>query len=291
MMKHIISMVAALALVMTAGTSCKSAFEMLLDSNDTDAKYDAAFDYFNQGKFNKSAQLFESISVVTNGTEREDSVQYYWGLSNYRNKDYYTAETNFTEFITKFPRSPFTESASFLRVDCLYRQTYRYELDQKPTTSALTAVSEYLTNYPKTDHLDYCTNMIDDLGDRLDRKAFENARLYYRMEDYLAARVAFHNILKDNSDNRYREDILYYSAMSSYKYARLSVPEKQKERYLAFTDDYYNFIGEYPQSKYRREMDVLHKRSQKALGVNVAEEDAAEDLRDKDFEKERRGAK
>jgi len=290
-MKKIFSIAAVLALVVMSGTSCKSAFELLLDSNDTDAKYDAAFDYFNQGKFNKAAQLFESISVVTNGTEREDTVQYYWGLSNYRSKDYYTAETNFTEFITKFPRSPFTEPASFLRVDCLYKQTYRYELDQKPSTAALSAVSEYLTNYPGTDHLDYCQNMIEDLGERMDRKAYENAKLYYRMEDYKAARVAFHNILKDNADNRYREEILYYSAMSSYKFAHLSVQEKQKERYLSFVDDYYNFIGEFPESRYRREMDVLYKRSQKAMGANIAESESEEELKDKDFEKERQQGK
>ena len=176
-MKHTFYLVAAMLLCLLAGNSCKSAYELLLDSNDTDAKYDAAFDYFNQGKYNKAAQLFESISVVTNGTEREDTVQYYWGLSNYRYKDFYTAETNFQSFITKFPRSPFTEQASFLRVDCLYKQTYRYELDQKPTTAALTAVSEFLTNYPSTSQLDYCTHIIDDLGERLDRKAFESARL------------------------------------------------------------------------------------------------------------------
>ena len=52
------------------------------------------------------------------------------------------------------------------------------------------------------------SKMIEDLKERLDRKAFENARLYYKMEDYLAARVALRNVLKDNADNLYREDIL-----------------------------------------------------------------------------------
>ena len=81
------------------------------------------------------------------------------------------------------------------------------------------------------------------------------------MEDYLASRVAFRNILKDDADNIYREDILYYSAMSSYKYADLSVRSKQKERFLTFMDDYLNFIGEYPESHYRRELDRLYERA------------------------------
>ena len=122
---------ASAAVLLTA--SCKSQYEMLLNSNDADAKYDAAFAYFNAEKYQKAAALFESLSVLTNGTERDDTVQYYWGLSNYKASDYYTAETNFTKFTESFPRSPFAPEARFLRIDCLYRSTLRYELDQAPT--------------------------------------------------------------------------------------------------------------------------------------------------------------
>ena len=80
------------------------------------------------------------------------------------------------------------------------------------------------------------------------------------MEDYLAARVALKNVLKDDADNVYREEILYYSAMASYKYAEMSVPSKQKERFLVFQDDYLNFVGEYPESEHRKELDELYAK-------------------------------
>ncbi len=266
--------------------SCKSEYEALLNGNDVDAKYAAAFDYFNHGKYSKAAQLFESMSVLTSGTDRDDTVQYYWGLSNYRFKDYYTAETNFTKFITNFPRSPFTEEAAFLRIDCLYRSTLRYELDQVPTHNAINAISQYMVENPGNSHAAICGRMLKELNDRLDRKAYENARLYYRMEDYKSARVAFRNILKDNAENIYREDILYHIAKSSYKYALLSVEGRQKERYMTFVDDYYNFIGELPDSPYRKELDVLYRRSQKALGrYSGADDDLG--AKEKDFERDR----
>ena len=247
-------------LALALAGACKSEYELLLEGNDADAKYAAAFDYFNQGKYSKASQLFESLSYITNGTERDDTVQYYWGLSNYRFKDYLTAETNFEKFLTNHPRSRFAESAQFLRVDCLYKATLRYELDQTPTYKAITAISEYLMTNPDNTHQAVCNRMLADLNERLDKKAFENARLYYKMEKYKNARVALKNVLKDDADNIYREDILYYTAMSAYKYAQMSVPEKQKERYLAFIDDYYNFIGEYPDSQYRKELDGLYKK-------------------------------
>ena len=267
--------------------SCKSQYELLLSSNDVQPKYDAAFQYFNEGKYSKAAALFESLSMLTNGTEKGDTVAYYWGLSNYRFKDYYTAETNFTKFIESYPRSPFTSDARYLRLDCLYRSTMRWELDQAPTYKTISEISEYILDYPENPNMQKCKDMLEDLNWRLDKKSYEAAKLYYKMEDYLASRVAFRNVLKDDADNVYREDILYYIAMSSYKYASLSVPSKQKERYLVFVDDYYNVIGEIPDTRYRRELDMIYRRAQKALGKDAMILDDA-DMSEKDFAKERK---
>ena len=267
--------------------SCKSQYELLLNSNDVDAKYKAAFEYFNNKKYSKSASLFESLSVLTEGTEKDDTVKYYWGLSNYNGKDYYTAETNFEKFIEIYPRSPFASEARYLRLDCLYKQTLRYELDQTPTYKAMNAISEYIVDYPESDRLASCRDMLTELGERLDRKAYEGAKLYYKMEDYLASRVAFRNVLKDDSDNIFREEILYYIAMSSYKYAYLSVPAKQKERYLTFVDDYFNFIGELPQSQYRKELDLVYRKAQKALGRHSVQIDE-EEMNERQFARERK---
>ena len=274
-------------LAVVALSSCKSQYELLLNSNDVDAKYKAAFEYFDAKKYNKSAALFESLSMLTEGTEKDDTVKYYWGLSNYNAKDYYTAETNFEKFVEIYPRSPFAPEARYLRLDCLYLQTLRYELDQTPTYKAMNAISEYITDYPQSDRMASCRDMLVELGARLDKKAYEGAKLYYKMEDYLASRVAFKNVLKDDSENIYREDILYYIAMSSYKYAQLSVTQKQKERYMTFIDDYFNFVGELPESHYRKELDVVYRKAQKALGRSVVES-PDEEMTEKDFAKERK---
>ena len=276
----------ALAAVL-ALASCKSQYELALRTSDVDAKYKAAFDYFNSGKYSKAATLFESMTVLTDGTKRADTVKYYLGLSNYMYKDFYTAETNFDNFITVFPQSPFASEARYLRLDCLYRSTLRYELDQSPTYKAINAISEYILEYPDNPHMKECRDALIELNERLDKKAYESAKLYYKMEDYLASRVALRNVIKDDSENVYREDILYYIAMSSYKYASLSVPAKRKERYLVFIDDYYNFVGEYPDSHYRRELDNVYNRAQKAIGRNVADSDD-DVMTEKDFAKERR---
>jgi outer membrane protein assembly factor BamD len=80
------------------------------------------------------------------------------------------------------------------------------------------------------------------------------------------------NVLKENADNRYREEVLYYTALSAYKYASMSVPEKQRERYLTFVDDYFNVVSEYPESQYRKELDGLYAKVQKILKKDSPEE-------------------
>ena len=275
------------ALLALLATACSSKFEKLLASYNYGEKYRTALQLYEEGKYSKAAQLFENVAMNAQGTPQEDTVRFYWGMSNYRYKEYYTAETNFAKCLQNFPRSPFAEEAAFLRIDCLYRSTLRYELDQVPSYNAINVISQYMVENPRSTHYPICSRMLEELNNRLDKKAYENALLYYRMEDYKAARVAFKNILKDDAENVYREEILYYIAKSSYKFAQLSVESKQKERYLTFVDDYYNFIGENPDSPFKREMDVLFRRSQKALGrYSGAEEDLGE--KEKDFERERK---
>lgn len=285
--------VLSLALVATM-TSCRTQFDALLASSDVDAKYKAAFEYFNAdkaGKYQKAASLFESMAVLTSGTERDDTVQYYWGLSNYRAHDYFTAETNFSKFAENFPGSEFTPEARFLRVDCLYRQTYTYERDPQPTYAAISALNEFTKDYPESEHSNECLAMYKELDGRLDKKAYEAAKLYYRMEDFKASRVAFKDILRDDSENIYREDILYYIAMSSYKFAKLSVAAKQKERYMTFMDDYLNFVGEISESPYRRELDAMYAHAQKAIGKYAGtDEEPENEMTEKDYEKERKAA-
>ncbi len=250
-------------------TGCRSQFDVILQSNDTDVKFKGGLEYYNSGKFRKAAAIFESMLLVSQGTPQEDSVHYYNAMSNYRYGDYITAEANFAKFLEIFPRSPFSEESKFLRIKCLYEGTYRWELDQVPTKKAMAIIGEFMYENPDSQYYPICKAMLDEFQERLDRKDYEAAKLYYNMEDFQASRYALKCVLKDNSENRYREQILYYTALSSYKFADLSIPEKRKERFMTFIDDYYNFVGEYPSVKERKELDNYFAKANKVVGMKV----------------------
>lgn len=257
-----------LGLIMAA-TGCKNTFDAIVDSTDLDLKMRSGIDYYNRGKYRRAATIFESMILLSQGTAQEDSVQYYNAMSNYRAGDYYTAEANFAKFLEVFPRSRFSEESRFLRIKCLYEQTYRWELDQVPTQRAMALIREFIYDNPDSQYIPICNAMLDEFQERLDRKSYEAAKLYYDMEDYKASQTAFKSALKENAENRYREQMLYYTALSSFKFADNSVKERQKERFMTFVDDYYNFVGEFPASPDRRILDRYFARAQKHVGLKV----------------------
>lgn len=246
-------------------TSCKSQYQLMLEGHDVPGKYKMAFELFDAKKYLKAAALFDDLKIAVRGTPQDDTVQFYAAYCQYKYGDVYAADQGFISFINAHPASPFTMRAHFMYVDCLYRQTYRYELDQTPTYKAINAINEFNTYYPNNEWKLQCEKMLSDLNGRLDRKSFEAAKLYYTIEDYKAAAYALRQALKEDNTNIYREEILYYLALSSYKYAYNSIPQKARERYVIFTDDYFSFITEYPDSKHRKELDALATKVQKIL--------------------------
>ena len=176
--------------ILMLASSCKSQYELMLEGNDVPAKYKMAFELFEKGKYSKSASMFESLKLAVRGTPQDDTVHYYTAYCYYLFGDPIAAEQSFQSFITTFPRSPMVDLARYMYVDCLYEETYRYELDQVPTHKAIAQIKAYIVDYPDNEHIEQCRAMLDDLEGRLDRKDYEAARLYYKIEDFKAAHYA-----------------------------------------------------------------------------------------------------
>jgi outer membrane protein assembly factor BamD len=84
--------------------------------------------------------------------------------------------------------------------------------------------------------------------------------------------VAFRNALKKYPDSHRREDIMYYIAMSAYKFADNSVASKQADRFMDMLDSYYSFVMEYPESKYREELDKAAEVAKRYIEKRKADE-------------------
>jgi outer membrane protein assembly factor BamD len=102
---------------------------------------------------------------------------------------------------------------------------------------------------------------MDKMRDKLEKKYYEQAKLYYNTENYKSAAVAFENLVKDYPDNEYVEESYYYIVKANYWYAFNSIDSKKSERYSETIKSYLTFVGYFKNSKYLRELENLYNNS------------------------------
>ena len=95
---------------------------------------------------------------------------------------------------------------------------------------AINELQEFLNNYPNSERSKNISQLIDELSYKLEFKAYENARQYYKMGEYKAANVAFENVLEDFPSTKLRSKIYDYIMKSRYELAMKSVYGLKDER-------------------------------------------------------------
>ena len=148
---------------------------------------------------------------------------------------------------------------------CAYLLSPSPRLDQSVTHQAIDALQLYINLYPFSDRLSEANRLIDELRNKLVYKSYLNAKLYYDLDNYKAAVVALNNSLKDYPDSQYREELMYMLLKSKYLLAMNSVQEKQEQRLSSALDEYFSFVDEYPDSKYKKEADRFYETTAKML--------------------------
>jgi len=104
------------------------------------------------------------------------------------------------------------------------------------------------------------------MRNKLVQKSYLSAKLYYNLEDYKASIIALQNSLNDFPDTEHREELMYLLLRSNFLLAENSISIMQVERYQDTVDEYYSFVGEFPESRYRREADRIYDVSLKLIG-------------------------
>jgi outer membrane protein assembly factor BamD len=184
-------------------------------------------------------------------------------------KDYFMAGSYFKTFVDQFPFGKHAEEAHFLVALCDYKISPRSELDQENTKNSLEEFNVFINRYAYSPKVEESKKYITELQDKLVDKSHNNAKLYYDMKEYKAAVVAINNSLKQYSNSKYREEMMFLKLNSLYLYASLSMPDKQKTRYQDALDDYYSFMEEFPKSKYSKDVADIFQKTNKFLKKGI----------------------
>jgi outer membrane protein assembly factor BamD len=252
-------------------TSC-SKFSKLQKTGTDQEKYDAAMSYYKKGDFYKSGLLFEELIPLLKGSTESELAQFYYAYTQYQQGQYSTSQFLFKKFYDTYARSDYAQEAFYMHAFSLYKDSSPYNLDQTSTFTAISAMQDFINTYPESAFREECTKYILELRSKLERKAYERAKLYHKVSDFnmmslKSAVISIENFRKDFPDSQFNEELAFLKVESQYNLASNSFSIKQKDRFQDVIKFYQELIDKYPEGKFNKDAERMFEDSQKQIEV------------------------
>ena len=248
----------------TALAGC-SKFSKIQKSNDTSYKLKKADEFYANKKYRNAQLLYEELFPSVKGTDKFEDLYYKWAYCFYYEKQYKDAENLFKGFLEVFPNSPRAEEVDYVRAYCYFKQSAKIELEQVNTLKSMNMMQTFINTHPGSTRIKDATAIIDEGRAKLELKEARAAQLYYNLSQFRSSGLAFNNLLNNYPESHKGDEYKLMVVKSFYKFARLSVPEKQIERFEKVITEYLDFSDRFPESKYLKEAEDYSKLSQKNI--------------------------
>jgi len=244
-------------LLIAVGVSSCSEYQKVLNKGTVEKQYEMATKQYESQNYNKAIQLFEKITPSYRGKPQMERIQYMVAQAHYNTKQYTLAAYYFDKFVKNYPKSSKIEEAAYLSAHSYYLASPLFSLDQKDTHEAITAMQNFIFKYPNSSNIADANKYVKELTSKLEKKSFEIAKQYYHTMDYIAAIVAFDNLLEDYLGTSFKEEALYFKFKSAYELAINSFYTKKEERLSDAVKMHERLKRSFPNSKYLEETEKL----------------------------------
>lgn len=263
-MKHFLYVLVGIGLL----TAC-SPFQKALKVDDSAYKNEIADQLYEKGKYKQAIRLYEQIEHKEGWAPNYQSMFYKFSKSYYNAGKWEVAGPMLQRFNSLYFNSPNREETLYLEAMAAYELSENYTLDQHITYEAINKFETFLTAYPEAENATEAQKYLKELNEKLEKKAYEAARLYNKIgeytRDYNAAIVALDNFLKDYPGTVYKTEALYYKFDSAYKLAMNSVYSKMEERIENAALLYEDLMAFEPENEYKDEAKKMMDRLNKEL--------------------------
>lgn len=253
-------------------------YTRVLKSGDYEYKYETAKALYMSGHYHQASELFGMLLAPLKGTSYSEENIFMLAESNMKAKDYESAAMFFKKYYQAYPKGRYMDMARYNSGYALYKQTVDVRLDQTSTMEAITEFQSFLDYCPNTNLKGQAMEIIYELQDKLVKKEYLSAKLYFDLgayamnsayggNNYQACVVTAQNALKDYpyASAGLREDLSILTLRAKYYLARQSVEEKRLERFRDTVDEYYAFQNDYPESKYLKEAKSIFDYSERVV--------------------------
>ena len=179
--------------------------------------------------------------------------------------EYLAAAYYFDDFVRQYPRSVHAEEFKYLSAFAYYQMSPSWYLDQDYTYEALERLQLFVEQNPYSKHAADCNQNIIDLREKLARKSFEQANLYFNIGYYKSALEAFQVTLREFPGSKYSEESQFLLFKSAKMLADQSINKLKEKRYQEALEWHEKFDRKFPNSKFAEEGISLTKETEKSL--------------------------
>lgn len=250
-MKSRVFSVLVLMLFMTA---C-SKFGKVMKSKDFEYKLKMANTFFEQKEYRKSQVLYEELFPVFKGTAQHEDLYYKFAYSHYNLKDYITAENLFKGYLEVFSNSPKAEEMEFMQALCYYKQSPKPELEQSNTIKTIGMFQIFINTHPESSRSKEAEEIIAKCQAKLETKEYLSAQLYFNVGQFRAAALSYTTLINNYPDSPKGDEYKLMAIKAYYRYASMSIDEKQQERYTKVITEVEDFQDRFPESKLLKEAE------------------------------------
>jgi outer membrane protein assembly factor BamD len=254
-----------MVLVLVVLSACKSQFERVRSSNDANVIYKSANEYYTAGEHQKAQTLYELVIAPFRGRPEAEEISFKYAYTYYQLKQFILASYYFKNFSQTYPSSPQREEADFMSAYSNYQLSPTFRLDQTYTLQAIDELQLFINTYPRSNRVEECNQLIDEMRAKLEQKVLEEGKLYFDLQAYQSATHVFENLLKDFPETKNAEEVRYLIIQSAYLLAENSVVDRQQERYEEVLERVTPFLSRYPTTGFKREVLTIQNNSQKRL--------------------------
>lgn len=244
--------------------SC-SGYNKVVKGDNYERKFELAGELFDKKQYMRCVTLYEQIYQRVPKTGEGELAYYRLGKSYYAEKDYQMSGYYFGSFYQRFPYSNKAEECFFLSALCSVKNSPEYSLDQNETELAINDLQQFIDKYPNSDLVDSCNVVMDKLRFKLEMKDCEIVKQYSKTENYKAAIMCAKTFIDDYPRSIFKEEIFFILVNNSFILTKNSVEEKKKQRIEETLERYVNFVNEFPNSKYKREVISISDTMEKEL--------------------------
>ncbi|HMD00700.1 MAG TPA: outer membrane protein assembly factor BamD [Ferruginibacter sp.] len=236
------------ALIVASLGACNK-YNKVLKSKDPNYQLAKADEYFAKKRYKAAQAVYEELFSSLKGSPKFEELYYKYAYCYYAQKMYREAENLFKGYLETFPNSARAEEVDYLHAFCFYKQSPKVELEQVNTAKAIGMMQTFINTHPGSARIKDANEIIDKSRAKLEQKDYRAAELYYNLGHYRAAALAFGTLINSYPESTKGEEYKLKTVRSYYRFAQLSIIEKQIERYEKVVTEYEDFVDRYPDSK------------------------------------------